>query len=232
MPTIPLAQDAARAPLSRPLHIRDLIPLHLPQLFQRAPLPVLPSPPLSSLSSTGTPITASQTPTHLLPRQIILTPIPTVYKDVNSSPAPGTVVGIVLGSVAGFLLLVWLFWTLLQSGRGGNIIVEEDVVVRRSRSPRNSRREMRQRSPQRIVVENRNIVEDRRGAPAVERERVVVEERVERRVNGDDIVEVIEEHSSVSPPRRKTSKKAGQYRTVDPGAFGGGDFPPRRYARR
>lgn len=37
----------------------------------------------------------------------------------------------------------------------------------------------------------------------------------ERRVDGDDIVEVIEEQSSVAP-RRKSRRGSGTYRSVDP----------------
>lgn len=52
------------------------------------------------------------------------------------------------------------------------------------------------------------------------------EERPERRVEGDDTVEVIEEGSEMSPPpsggRRRRESARGAYRTVDPGAYGGG----------
>ena len=61
-------------------------------------------------------------------------------------------------------------------------------------------------------------------SPETEREHVEVEEReTERRVEGDDVVEVIEEQSDITPepPRRK---KSG-YRTVDPNEYGGGSFP-------
>lgn len=51
------------------------------------------------------------------------------------------------------------------------------------------------------------------------------DERPERRVEGDDTVEVIEEGSEVSPPpggRRRRESGRGAYRTVDPAAYGGG----------
>jgi hypothetical protein len=74
------------------------------------------------------------------------------------------------------------------------------------------------------------------------RETVIVEEsRPERRVEGDDIIEVVEEHSSIDapPPRRKSRRSAGYrsvdptpdaggYRSVDPKLFAGGDYPQRR----
>jgi hypothetical protein len=121
--------------------------------------------------------------------------IPTLYN--LSGPAPGTVVGIVLGSVGGFLLIVWLLVSLTSLGGGGRgaIAGEEEIVVRRRRgsnshrSRRSTRTEVREysRSPRR---REQIIVEERRREPRVRS--VVVEER--SRVPGDDVVEVIEEH--------------------------------------
>lgn len=170
--------------------------------------------------------------------------IPTVYQGLNAGPAPGAVVGIVLGSVAGFLLLMWLLWAL-SNGSGfifSSSIEEEDVVVRRhhrSRSPRrerSQRTEMASRSPPRRererVIRQERIVRDipPREASRI-RETVIVDEgRQERRVDGDDIVEVIEEHSSIggaAPPRRK-SKRSGGYRLVDPNFFAEGGYLQRK----
>ncbi|KAK5124399.1 hypothetical protein LTR85_001616 [Meristemomyces frigidus] len=164
--------------------------------------------------------------------------IPTVYAGLNSGPSPGTVVGIVLGSVVGFLLLIWLFWSLSNSS--GSLLrtstyEEADAVVRRrSRSPRSrrsSRRtEMTSRSPARRerVIRQERIVRDINPprAPSRIRETVIVDDLPlpERRVDGDDIVEVIEEHSDAPPPRRK-SKRASGYRSVDADLFAGGDYP-------
>ncbi|KAK8242281.1 hypothetical protein IWZ00DRAFT_371686 [Phyllosticta capitalensis] len=150
--------------------------------------------------------------------------IPLVYDNLNSGPSPGAVVGIVLGSVIGFLLIVWLFYAIAAMGGGTRAYADEEVVVRerRPRSTRSrrsvrrtSRPEIREvsRSPgrrQRIVVEER-----RTSVPPAPRPRsrsVVVEERVtDRRVDGDDIVEVIEE---TSPPRR--SRRNSGYRRPYP----------------
>lgn len=70
-------------------------------------------------------------------------------------------------------------------------------------------------------------------------ERIVEERRVSRgpspmrRVDGDDIVEVIEEGSSIvdvqSPPPRRDRRRrnSGGYRSVDPNQYAGGDYPQR-----
>ncbi|KAF2997688.1 hypothetical protein E8E13_006323 [Curvularia kusanoi] len=129
--------------------------------------------------------------------------IPTYYN--ISGPEPGTVVGIVLGSVAGFLLIVWLLYSLTNGNKSGTTTAmagEEEIVVRRprrnshgNRSRRSSHAQMREvsRSPRQSGGRSHIIVEERRGAPPPQRTRsIIVEER--RRVPGDDVVEVIEEH--------------------------------------
>ena len=150
---------------------------------------------------------------------------------ITGGPAPGAVAGIVLGSIAGFLLLMWILWTLSTGGgfiRTSNLEEEDVVVRRRSRSPnRGSRRsthnrtstyqaEMRRSSPRRErVIRQERIVRDvpvsSRNERSRVRESIIVEERPERRMDGDDIVEVIEEHSSIGggapPPRRKSGRR-------------------------
>ena len=142
--------------------------------------------------------------------------IPTYYN--LSGPQPGTVVGIVLGSVAGFLLVVWLLYTLTngnaQTGTTTAMAGEEEIVVRRPRRnshggrSRGSRRpEVREvsRSPRRSGGRSQIIVEERR-ASARPRS-IIVEER--HRVPGDDIVEVIEEHDDY---RSRRGSRRGGYR--------------------
>lgn len=176
--------------------------------------------------------TAQHAKRALLPRQSpngVTIAIPAQYEGLNSGPAPGAVAGIILGSVAGFLLLIWLLW-IASSGSGfirATTLQEEDVMVRRrsrSRATRRSRRtEMVSRSPRRDrVVRQERIVRDI--PPPREtsrlRETIIVDEAPmpERRVEGDDIVEVIEEHSSIGvpPPRRKSRRgsQGGGYRSV------------------
>lgn len=200
------------------------------------------------------------------------------YAGLNNGPAPGAVVGIVLGSVLGFLLLLWILFTL-SSGSSfiqTSNLQEEDVVVthhgrhNRSRSPRSSRHqrssyreEMRQThtSPAPAPRRDRVVRQERisREIPRdVSRSRVretiiVDESRPERRVDGDDVIEVIAEGSDMTsqapPPRRKTGRKSSGfrsvhrspspslasdpqiesgYRRVDPSRFGGGGFRQHR----
>ncbi|KAB2572450.1 hypothetical protein BFW01_g5275 [Lasiodiplodia theobromae] len=152
--------------------------------------------------------------------------IPLSYQGLNSGPAPGTVAGIVLGSVAGFLLIAWLLLTVANLGGRSAIAGEEEIVVRERpprsprsrRSRRNSRHEIREVSrsprPHHIIVEEHrtSVPPPPPSQPRPRSRSVLVEERIsaERRVDGDDIVEVIEEHS---PPRRHRSRRdSGGYR--------------------
>jgi hypothetical protein len=93
-------------------------------------------------------------------RQTQILAIPTTYNGLNSGPPPGTVVGIVLGSVVGFLLIIWLIYTCtfpggntfsFPWGRRGDIIVEEEVIRRRSRRSRHSR-SSEEHSPVRLNI--------------------------------------------------------------------------------
>ncbi|KAI9661256.1 MAG: hypothetical protein M1821_009583 [Bathelium mastoideum] len=199
----------------------------------------------------------------LQPRQQPEIAIPTIYSGLNAGPTPGAVVGIVLGSVVAFLLVVWLLFFLTQNQRAS--IEGESVYIesrRRSTSPpprsrssrhtRTTRRhtEVREVSrsprPERVVVEERErIVREPAPPPVVVRETVrappviVSEERhEERRVEGDDIIEVMEEQSDITPepqPRRKSSanRRSSGYRSVDPNQYGGGEYNQRDvYSRR
>merc|ERR1712000_60076 len=60
--------------------------------------------------------------------------IPTTYGNINDGPALGTVVGIVLGSVGGFLLILWLIYTCMQFGSvSSRSSYTESIVVARER---------------------------------------------------------------------------------------------------
>ncbi|EAW07418.1 uncharacterized protein ACLA_021270 [Aspergillus clavatus NRRL 1] len=149
--------------------------------------------------------------------------IPASYGRLDDGPTPGTVAGIVLGSVAGFILLLYLAYL----GLGLNNKPADDVTATatsmtwtgtESGVTRRSRRSRR--------GDTIEVVEDQRHGP---RDHVSVEESVmsASRTDGDDVVEVIEEHSSVDgrPPPRSASRRSrgvsGSYRTVDPYGYGG-----------
>lgn len=166
----------------------------------------------------------------LLKREQETIAIPTIYGGLDSGPSPGTVVGATLGAVAGFLLLVWLFSTLSIRRRG--VIVDEEIVREREPRRRSRRSEMRSVSrtprPERVIRTERIVRDTSRAPPvAMARAEFIIDERSERRVEGDDVVEVIEEVSSVGPPRKKSSRRSGSYRSVAPGLYAGGDFPSR-----
>ncbi|CDM34782.1 hypothetical protein DTO013E5_3304 [Penicillium roqueforti] len=163
--------------------------------------------------------------------------IPSTYGRLQTSPAAGTVVGIILGSVAGFVLLMYVLFLAVNPGgiaRGGvaaptsssismSMSMDEEEVVevrkRRGSSAGRRRRDI-------IEVEEREGFRDSyRRRPTSRHDRVVVEESLATSTTGEDVIEVEEEESSVPsdisprPPRR--SRRSG-IRHVDPMAYGGG----------
>jgi hypothetical protein len=173
--------------------------------------------------------------------------IPSVYK--LDGPQPAAVAGIVLGSVAGFILIILLLfflsgntpsWTITGENQEIAVVRREDGGPssrghRRSRGSRSERVEVRERSPRvrTAIVEETTRRESRR-PPSIVSERIVMDSRRGsrgpppiRRVDGDDIVEVIEEGSSIgdAPPRRDRRRRSSGYRSVDPHRFAGGDYP-------
>ena len=218
---------------AHPLDLRSLLP-STPSIDARTILSDSTHP--TRISRTIQPLTRSLT--SLVRRQTIPPLIPATYAGLHSGPQPGTVVGIVLGSVGGFLLLLWLIYTCITFGtsRGVSTYEEETVVRRRSRSPRSSRRSPSRHAPSRSRSRSEVIEVSRHRSPPrreTRRETVILEERSRPRTpveREDDIVEVIEEHS---PPRRSQgSRRVSGYRTVDPEAFGGGSRPMRKVSRR
>lgn len=166
--------------------------------------------------------------------------IPSTYGHLDSSPQPGTVAGIVLGTVGGIVVLLYLTFLALNPGglaRGSSssITDEEEVVVRSRRGPSS-----RRRSEVIEVVEERDRHDSYRRRPSRHgRDRVIVEESVTgttttETTDRDDVVEVIEEESSAissaspAPPRRSRSHRSG-VRMVDPYGYGGGSSYGSRY---
>ena len=238
--------------LKHPLELRSL----LPSFHNLSPR--LPSQDLPILPTRTTPL--SHTLASLLRRQTTVTTtanpiIPATYSGLNSGPTPGIVVGIVFGSVAGFLLLLWLIYTCFGLGGlpGRSSVVEEEIIRHRSRSPSRrapSRRpSTRRSSPRRTVVESsvsasevameevrhreRTPPPPRR--PSRVRETVVVEETIRRAApppapREDEYIEVIEQRDDLPPARRP--KKPSGFTHVDPEAFGGGDGSFKRVPSR
>jgi len=176
---------------------------------------------ISSLSSI---IRRASTTVELLRRQATVAIPSSTYTGLNGGPTPGAVVGAVLGSVGGFLLILWLLYTCFGMTRTTASSVASSVVVRerrkstRTSSGQRSRRQSETAEIRRPPVVERVVVEERR------REREVRSESS----GGEDEVVVIEEHS---PPRTKSKRESG-YRTVDPMAYGGGDRPLREVGRK
>jgi len=190
-----------------------------------------------------------QQPTNNVNPQII----PTTYLGLGTDPAPGSVVGITLGTVLGVVLVIMLvWWALYQQGQG--FIAEEVIVEDRHHHPRRrSRRysdteirEVRRPSPRRRseIVEER-VVEERipvrAMSRAVSREEIIVEPRRRRPSTTRDEEEVIvyEESESTGPPARRSSGRrssrrdsGGFSRVVDPNQYAGGDYPKRPASRR
>ncbi|RFU25937.1 hypothetical protein B7463_g10402, partial [Scytalidium lignicola] len=202
------ASDDSNLAASAPFH----------RLLQRWTSPEAISSPLQPLPRSPDTFTtiARRSFSSLFRRQSNTAIIPASYGNIDSGPAPGTVVGIVLGSVGGFILLLWLFYTCMSPGNWWVRDTQSEVIVRRphrSRSRRTTEKVeiRRERSSVRPVAQETIIVEE---------ERHVRRSRSRSRSSSDDEVVVIEEHS---PPRK--SKKKGHrdsgFRTVDPLAYGG-----------
>ncbi|GIK04695.1 hypothetical protein Aspvir_008788 [Aspergillus viridinutans] len=151
--------------------------------------------------------------------------IPASYGRLDDGPSPGTVAGIVLGSVAGFIFLLYLAYLGLGlNNKPHPDDVEVSTVTTESALSRRVRRARRGGSGgERVEV----VEERRRRHPD---DHIVVEESVTSasRTDEGDVVEVLEEHSSVDGPvaparsRSRRSRVSGSYRTVDPYEYGGG----------
>ncbi|KAL1861320.1 hypothetical protein Daus18300_008996 [Diaporthe australafricana] len=173
--------------------------------------------------------TALDAPSRVLlaQRDTTTSTIPGAYPGLNDGPDAGEVVGITLGSVGGFLLLLWLVYTCLSIGNRRDTISSygtASVVTRKSRR-RHSKHHHRSPSRRETV----ETVRTSRVNPVPEPppERIVMEETM-RRTSGpmpgppppmaapppprfvppqddtEDEVVVIEEHSP--PPRRHKTK--------------------------
>ena len=150
--------------------------------------------------------------------------IPSVYGDLYDSPSPGVIVGIVLGSVAGFLLLLFLLYTCL--GFGPRVIPIEAISFRerppsRKHSHNNHHHHHRRRSGGSVrVTETFETRTRERGSRGGRAEPVIVDapspppqaRRASSELTDDEDDEIIveEEHS---PPRRKHNRRSGGRRS-------------------
>lgn len=80
--------------------------------------------------------------------------IPTGYSNQNDSPLPGTVAGIVLGTVAGVIFIAYLIYILATRNQRSTLVVEEvDISDRESSRSRSRRRSKNRRSSHRRARE-------------------------------------------------------------------------------
>ncbi|KAK3307019.1 uncharacterized protein B0T15DRAFT_492525 [Chaetomium strumarium] len=150
--------------------------------------------------------------------------IPAFYGSLNTGPQPGAVAGIVLGSVAGFILLLWLLYVCINGGVGRRGVSSTSdtattftegtasVVTRKSRRHRHRERSRERRRQETVEIRRRHSTSRVRAAGGGGA--VVVEEvvrgvspppgaRVER------VVSTEERRRSVSRVRRVPSSEGG-----------------------
>ena len=238
--------------LQHPPELRSLLSSAIGHLSERTPPPDIIHPTQTLKPRSLASVLRRQQVTVTATASSTANPIiPATYSGLNTGPSPGEVAGIVFGSVAGFLLLLWLIYTCFTIGSNAPVssVVDEDVTVRRhshsSRRAPSSHTEITEVRTTRERSESRGVSRSRSPPPvrspprreSSRRETVIIEEtrRASRPPPQDDIVEVIEEHSPVRSPQRQSRRSSGRqsgYRTVDPDAFGGGDRPMRKVSSR
>ncbi|PGH09196.1 hypothetical protein AJ79_05725 [Helicocarpus griseus UAMH5409] len=195
-----------------PIPLTALIPGPLQSLardmstYKRTTLfPRLNTPSLSSLTSsfltTSKSLSPALSPSASRQRREQMISIPSTYTSFTSSP--GAVVGIVIGTVGGFVLLIWILFLIF----GGRTAVVDDAttVTEDTRPPYRSQSSHRRRP---------EVIEVMSGTTSTSQ--------------SEDVVEVYEEMSDHHSPRRTYSKRSGSYRTVDPHEYGGGRGMGRR----
>ncbi len=157
---------------------------------------------LSNLPARAIALPRQQSQTTQIPT------IPSFYGSLDSGPSAGTVVGITLGAVGGFAVVLWLIYTCINLGNPSNhdtstVITEGTASVYTRRSSR--RGGHRRRGHVKETVEIRRgggvhtrgpvIVEEVVSSVGVPSDHIVVEERTSRR-------SVSRHRPSMPPPRR------------------------------
>lgn len=147
--------------------------------------------------------------------------IPSTYGGLNEHLTSGAVVGIVLGSVAGFVLLMYVLFLAVSPksvARGpptapsSYTSKDSSVYLGHARSSRHPRRD-----------EERSIsAHSFRRRSRSRSDRIVVEESQTSGPSRNDVIEVLEDdtESEFSRPPRRPSRRGGG-RHVDPLAYGG-----------
>lgn len=102
----------ARIPTSRPSDLFDTDVQDLTSILKHHPSSLQPAE--ANLKRDAQQLSARQS-SALIPQN---------YTNSNSGPSPGTVVGIVLGSVGGFLLCLWLLYSCF--GPSGSIFPSDE----------------------------------------------------------------------------------------------------------
>lgn len=163
--------------------------------------------------------------------------IPSRYGALNSSLAPGAVAGIVLGSVFGFLLLLWLLYSCCanigppvsyRSDYGASRVTVDYRSSRSRGPPRHHKRRHSSRGARVYATETTRVRETTTGGPIiVDAEAVPMQERTRSvsrappppRVvhddDEDDEVVVIEESSPPRRSRRHSSRYDDRRRSRD-----------------
>lgn len=125
-------------------------------------------PRVAVVSPIPAPVVVPNNNNDLIPRQDNPSPpiqtatIPANYGALQSGPDPGAVAGITLGAVAGFVLLLWLVYTIVNLGNpsSGTTVADTSTVVTEGTGSvytRRRRRSSRRRgSPVRVVSRSRS----------------------------------------------------------------------------
>lgn len=148
--------------------------------------------------------------------------IPSTYGGLNDHLTAGAVVGIVLGSVAGFVLLMYVLFLAVSpksiargppTSASSYTSKDSSVYQGRARSSRQPRRDERSISAHSYRRRSRS-----------RSDRIIVEESQTSGPSRNDVVEVIEDESEseISRPPRRTSRRGGA-RHIDPLAYGGSE---------
>lgn len=217
--------DASAAMLDRRASL-DAAPVALPRSSDAESLPLAASSPtLVDRTVAALPLVARQ---DAPPTQTTTTIIPASYPALSGGPDAGAVVGIVLGSVAGFLLFFWLLWTCVNFGNPPGDVESSfggtgSLYSRRSRRHHHHHHHHRKRSgSRRETVEVRTarpiIVEAPLGGERAERIRVVEEATIRRgssrgphpvRVVSEEEDEIVVEENGGGSHRRDRSARRG-----------------------